>query len=137
MLGKYLTYLFFWLFNPCIGLKTFFTLLYFSFLLLSFLSSIYSALDFDMGDNRIYWADVKVKAITRAFMNGSEMERVVDLGLEMPEGLAVDWISRNLYWSDTGTHRIEVVRWDGCSRRVLIWQDLNEPRCLALDPERG
>lgn len=96
-----------------------------------------SALDFDMTDNRIYWSDVKVKAITRAFMNGSEMERVVDLGLETPEGLAVDWLSHNLYWSDTGTHRIEMVRLDGYSRRVLLWQDLSEPRCLALDPERG
>ncbi|XP_015596782.1 low-density lipoprotein receptor-related protein 6 [Cephus cinctus] len=96
-----------------------------------------SALDFDMRDNRIYWTDVKVKAITRAFMNGSEVERVVDLGLETPEGLAIDWVAHNLYWSDTGTHRIEMVRLEGCSRKVLIWQDLMEPRCLALDPERG
>lgn len=90
-----------------------------------------------MADNRIYWTDVKVKAITRAFMNGSEVERVVDLGLETPDGLAVDWIAHNLYWSDTGTRRIEVVRLEGGSRKVLIWQDLAEPRCLALDPERG
>ncbi|XP_012280055.1 low-density lipoprotein receptor-related protein 6 [Orussus abietinus] len=96
-----------------------------------------SALDFDMVDNRIYWTDVKVKAITRAFMNGSDVERVVDLGLETPEGLAVDWIAHNLYWSDTGTRRIEVVRLEGCCRKVLVWQDLVEPRCLALDPERG
>ncbi|XP_012250592.2 low-density lipoprotein receptor-related protein 6 [Athalia rosae] len=96
-----------------------------------------SALDFDMSDNRIYWTDVKLKTITRAFMNGSDMERVVDLGLETPEGLAVDWVAHNLYWSDTGSHRIEIVRLDGCSRRVLLWQDISEPRCLALDPERG
>ncbi|XP_015518016.1 low-density lipoprotein receptor-related protein 6 isoform X1 [Neodiprion lecontei] len=96
-----------------------------------------SALDFDMSDNRIYWTDIKVKAITRAFMNGSKMERVVDLGLETPESLAVDWISHNLYWSDTGTQRIEVVHWNRYSRRVLIWQDLSKPRCLALDPGRG
>lgn len=90
-----------------------------------------------MRDNRIYWTDVKVKAITRAFINGSDVERVVDLGLETPESLAIDWIAHNLYWSDTGTHRIEMVRFKGCSRRVLIWQDIIEPACLALDPERG
>ncbi|XP_047359021.1 low-density lipoprotein receptor-related protein 6 [Vespa velutina] len=96
-----------------------------------------SSLDFDLKDNRIYWTDVKVKAITRAFINGSDVERVVDLGLEIPESLAIDWIAHNLYWSDTGTHRIEMVRFKGCSRRVLIWQDIIEPACLALDPERG
>ncbi|XP_014208646.1 low-density lipoprotein receptor-related protein 6 [Copidosoma floridanum] len=96
-----------------------------------------SALDFEMSDNRIYWTDVKQKAISRAFVNGSEVEKVVDLGLETPDGLAVDWIAHNLYWSDTGTRRIEVVHLESYSRRVLIWQDLIEPRCLALDPQRG
>ncbi|XP_011297971.1 low-density lipoprotein receptor-related protein 6 [Fopius arisanus] len=96
-----------------------------------------SALDFDIAHSRIYWTDVKVKAITRAFINGSDVERIVDLGLETPEGLAVDWISQNLYWSDTGTRRIEVIRLEGSSRKVLIWQDLVEPRCLTLDPGRG
>lgn len=78
-----------------------------------------------------------MKAVTRAFLNGSDVERVVDLGLETPEGLALDWIARNLYWSDSGTRRIEMVRLTGSSRKVLIWQDLAEPRGLALDPERG
>lgn len=96
-----------------------------------------SALDFEISDNRIYWTDVKLKTISRAYMNGSEIEKVVDLGLETPDGLAVDWIAHNLYWSDTGTRRIEVVHLEGYTRRVLIWQDLIEPRCLALDPERG
>ncbi|XP_029038470.2 low-density lipoprotein receptor-related protein 6 isoform X1 [Osmia bicornis bicornis] len=96
-----------------------------------------SALDFNIADNRIYWTDVKLKTITRAFINGSDMERVVDLGLETPEGLAIDWIAHNLYWSDTGTRRIEMVRLKGCSRKVLIWSNIIEPRCLALDPRRG
>ncbi|XP_003704485.2 low-density lipoprotein receptor-related protein 6 [Megachile rotundata] len=96
-----------------------------------------SALDFNIADNRIYWTDVKLKTITRAFINGSDMERVVDLGLDTPEGLAIDWIAHNLYWSDTGTRRIEMVRLEGCSRKVLIWSDIIEPRCLALDPSRG
>jgi low density lipoprotein receptor-related protein 5/6 len=44
-------------------------------------------LDFDINDNRIYWTDVKVKAISRAFMNGSDMERIVEFGLDSPEGV--------------------------------------------------
>ncbi|XP_011154181.1 low-density lipoprotein receptor-related protein 6 isoform X2 [Harpegnathos saltator] len=96
-----------------------------------------SALDFDFGENRIYWTDIKQKAITRAFINGSEIEKVIDLGLESPEALALDWIAHNLYWSDINTRRIEMIRLEGSIRRVLVWQNLIEPKCLALDPERG
>jgi low density lipoprotein receptor-related protein 5/6 len=46
-----------------------------------------SALDFDISDNRIYWTDVKAKAITRAYINGSHVERIVEFGLETPEGV--------------------------------------------------
>jgi hypothetical protein len=49
--------------------------------------SFFSALDFDITDNRIYWTDVKVKAISRAFMNGSDMEKIVEFGLDSPEGM--------------------------------------------------
>ena len=49
----------------------------------------------------------------------------------------MDWIARNLYWTDTGTDRIEVARLNGTSRRVLISDDLDEPRAIALDPAAG
>ena len=50
---------------------------------------------------------------------------------------SVDWVARNLYWTDTGTDRIEVTRLNGTSRTVLISDRLNEPRAIALDPQRG
>ena len=40
----------------------------------------------------------------RAHFNGSEMETVVDKSLTTADGIAVDWIAHNLYWTDTGTH---------------------------------
>lgn len=96
-----------------------------------------SALDFDINDNRIYWTDVKVKAITRAFMNGSRVEKIVEFGLDSPEGMAVDWVAHNLYWADTGSKKIEVARLDGSFRKVLFWERVEEPRSLALDPREG
>ena len=96
-----------------------------------------SALDFDVVDNRIYWTDIGVKSISRAFMNGSNLEVVVEFGLEYPEGMAVDWVAHNIYWADMGSHRVEVARLDGSSRRVLIWKDLKNPRSIALDPGEG
>ena len=36
------------------------------------------------------------------------------------DGVAIDWLARNIYWTDTGTNRIEVSRLDGSARRVLV-----------------
>ncbi|KAI4889841.1 hypothetical protein NFI96_010472 [Prochilodus magdalenae] len=103
-----------------------------------------SALDFDVAENRIFWTDVSTKArgssfptISRAFMNGSGVEAVIEFGLDYPEGIAVDWMGRNIYWADTGTNRIEVARLDGHYRQVLVCKDLDNPRSLALDPANG
>lgn len=52
-------------------------------------------------------------------------------------GLAVDWIGGNLYWCDSGTKRIEVSRLDGTMRKVLLWNGINYPKNLLLDPKRG
>lgn len=57
--------------------------------------------------------------------------------VQHPDGMAVDWIARNLYWTDTGTDRIEVARLNGTSRKVLISEDLGEPRAIVLDPPKG
>lgn len=64
-------------------------------------------------------------------------EVIIRTGVDHPDGIAVDWIARNLYWTDTGTDRIEVARLNGTSRRVLISDDLDEPRAIALDPVAG
>lgn len=92
------------------------------------------ALDYDVADGRIYWIDTGLKRISRAFLNGSAAEALVEFGLEYPECMAVDWVGRNLYWADMGLKRLEVSRLDGSSRRVLLWRRLDDPRSLAVDP---
>lgn len=52
-------------------------------------------------------------------------------------GIAIDWAARNLYWTDTGTDRIEVCRLNGAHRKVLINEFLDEPRAIALAPQLG
>lgn len=61
----------------------------------------------------------------------------MELGLLSPESVAIDWMALNLYWCDTGSHRIEVSRLDGSNRRVLVWKNIKEPRNIVLEPNRG
>ncbi|MEQ2184541.1 hypothetical protein GOODEAATRI_009041, partial [Goodea atripinnis] len=57
--------------------------------------------DFDRETSRIYWADATQKKIWSAFQNGTEKREVFSGGLMVPESIAVDWIGRNLYWTDS------------------------------------
>ena len=58
-------------------------------------------------------------------------------GLQTTDGLAVDAVGRKVYWTDTGTNRIEVGNLDGSMRKVLVWQNLDSPRAIVLDHEMG
>lgn len=95
------------------------------------------ALDVDITDNRIYWTDVTLNTISRAFINGSSPEVIVSLDVFTPDGLAVDPLGRNIYWTDTGTNKIEVSRMDGSMRKTLIDHDLDQPRDIILDLNKG
>ncbi|XP_066030107.1 low-density lipoprotein receptor-related protein 6 isoform X3 [Pocillopora verrucosa] len=91
------------------------------------------AVDYDPLDRKIYWTDVALKLVARAFPNGSSVEVVAYNKVEGPEGLAVDYIERNLYWTDAGTRKIEVARLDGSSRRSLITSGIESPRAIILN----
>ena len=64
--------------------------------------------------------------------------------LSNPDGLAYDWVHHNLYWTDAGHDRIEVLSLrsavgnqaeDGATwRRTLIDTNLDEPRAIVVDP---
>lgn len=96
------------------------------------------AVDYDVVEGLVYWTDDETKSIRRAqLFNGSDQQNIITDEINHPDGLAIDWISRNLYWADTGTDRIEVSRLDGKFRRVLLYEGLAEPRAIALAPDHG
>lgn len=53
-------------------------------------------------------------------------------------GLAVDWVSRNLFWTsyDANKKQINVARLDGSFKNAVI-QGLDKPHCLVLHPHLG
>ena len=58
---------------------------------------------------------------------------VINLNMITPESIAIDWISRNIYWADSGTRRIEVASLNGTSRRVLFSINVVLPTSVAVD----
>ncbi|XP_069176041.1 low-density lipoprotein receptor-related protein 4 isoform X2 [Procambarus clarkii] len=95
------------------------------------------ALDFYTQEDLIYWTDIEAKTISRAHLNGSAQVTVVRNNLELPGGVAVDWVTDKLYWTDAGTKHIEVSYLDGSMRSLLIWQHLDKPRDIVVDPKDG
>ncbi|KAM6074172.1 low-density lipoprotein receptor-related protein 5 isoform 4-T4 [Chlamydotis macqueenii] len=95
------------------------------------------AIDYDPLEGYIYWTDDDVRAIRRAYLDGSGAQTLVTTEINHPDGIAVDWVARNLYWTDTGTDRIEVTRLNGTSRKILISENLDEPRAIVLNPVMG
>lgn len=95
------------------------------------------SIDVDVDERRIYWTDQRSRCISSAFINGSNVQKIIDTGLIRPEGIAVDWIARNVYWTDSEAKRIEVARLDGSSRRILLWKGIEEPRSLVVEPTKG
>ncbi|XP_044749919.1 low-density lipoprotein receptor-related protein 6 [Coccinella septempunctata] len=94
-------------------------------------------IDYDVKEGFIYWTDDSMKKIERARLDGSDQQDVVNAEVVSPDGIAIDWISRNIYWIDTGADRIEVTTIEKGYRKVLISDDLEKPRAIAVAPEIG
>uniref|UniRef100_A0A8C5KKL0 Low density lipoprotein receptor-related protein 8, apolipoprotein e receptor n=1 Tax=Jaculus jaculus TaxID=51337 RepID=A0A8C5KKL0_JACJA len=99
------------------------------------------ALDVEVATNRIYWCDLSYRKIYSAYMDKAsdpaEQEVLIDQQLHSPEGLAVDWVHKFIYWTDSGNKTISVATVDGHRRCTLFSRDLSEPRAIAVDPLRG
>ncbi|XP_077426217.1 low-density lipoprotein receptor [Vanacampus margaritifer] len=96
------------------------------------------ALDMDMPNKIIFWSDLFDKKIYSAKLdtaaNSSQHTVVIGDGIESPEGLAVDWIHGNIYWTDSSLRSISVATTDGHKRKTLIADNLQKPRAIAVDP---
>ncbi|XP_056136921.1 low-density lipoprotein receptor [Lampris incognitus] len=96
------------------------------------------ALDVDMSGKMIFWSDLSLKKIYSSQVdvagNSSNHNVVVDINIEAPEGLAVDWIHGNIYWTDSMLKIISVATTDGWKRKTLITEDLEKPRAIVVDP---
>ena len=72
-------------------------------------------------DGNMYWSDWgKTPKIESATMHGTSRKVIISTNLTWPNGLAIDFQKKRLYWADGGTKRIEHSDLSGKGRTVLI-----------------
>ncbi|XP_028407153.1 low-density lipoprotein receptor-related protein 4-like [Dendronephthya gigantea] len=96
------------------------------------------AMDWDPVKDEMYWADIYNDEITirKGKMRPAYNEAVLHQIPGKLSGIAVDWLSRKLYWSDEERNHILVSNLDGSSTTVLRWKNNNQPRNLLLHVEK-
>ena len=106
----------------------------------------------------MYWTDYGVVAkIETAAMNGDERRILHFSEISQPNGIAIDYLSERIYWSDAGLDRIEYSNFDGSNRNVvenegtgllhpfavtiadniLFWSDWETQKIYATHKEHG
>lgn len=110
------------------------------------------ALDYHYARGLIFWSDVSIDVIRSANINGTDVKGIhlsffgilikfqnhlldiIKWGLESPGGIAIDWVHDLLFWTDSGTRRIEVATLDGKQRAIVTANELDKPRATAVHP---
>ncbi|KAH8401667.1 hypothetical protein KR009_007215 [Drosophila setifemur] len=100
-------------------------------------ASMAIGLDKDCVEGRVYWGDISTKKIVSAKYDGTDSRPFITTDIESPEGIAIDVISRRLYWTDSIKDTIEVASLDDPTlRSVIVNKLLVNPRGIAVDPYR-
>lgn len=97
------------------------------------------AVDYDYEDKMVYWSDVANEQIIRANIDNatdeSSHQKLVVSNTRTPDGIAFDWVHKNLYWTDAGLDTLEVMDVDkNLYRKVLFHDNMDKPRAIVVDP---
>ncbi len=72
-------------------------------------------------------------------LKGSNQTTLISSGLDTPEGMALDWVARKLYWTNdiSPSDTIEVSELDGSNRMVLMYGGMDTPNDIVVHPMAG
>ena len=86
----------------------------------------------------MFWSEYgSPSSISRLHLSeGSIKEKILD-NLGEVDGIAVEWETGLIYWTDYMYETIEVAKIDGTYRKTLIWQNMANPRAIVVDSRTG
>ncbi|RWS08434.1 low-density lipoprotein receptor-related protein 4-like protein [Dinothrombium tinctorium] len=92
-------------------------------------------------EERVFWADYNSSksGVYSCDFNGQDLKPVITDGLHTPEDVAVDWVARNIYITDSGLKQIVVCSMLGiyCKGLLVHKREVEKVRAIALEPDRG
>ncbi|XP_069108702.1 low-density lipoprotein receptor-related protein 2-like isoform X5 [Argopecten irradians] len=98
----------------------------------------YVALDYDAEDEKIYFSDIRNYAIMHAKLNSTEKPMPLTVkDVRSVEGLSVDWISRNLYYTDFYRSTVSVLRLHHPEETRVLLSGMGKPRSVVVHPLKG
>ncbi|XP_071959539.1 uncharacterized protein [Antedon mediterranea] len=93
------------------------------------------ALEADVTRRILFFSDENVKSIFSFDLKvGGKRRRMVSSNLGSVRGIAIDYLSKSLYWTDYSNNHIMVSSYDGQYRHVLIDTDIVQPTSIEVDP---
>lgn len=96
------------------------------------------AIDYDVKTGTIIYSDNHRMVIESAKITHQQTKTVFQKNVRRCDGLAVDWMSRNVYWTDQEMGSISVFKLaNSTQNRVLLQDAFYNPFSIVVDPSRG
>ncbi|KAK0423803.1 hypothetical protein QR680_008338 [Steinernema hermaphroditum] len=97
-----------------------------------------TAIGVDISNKMMYYSDSKNYTIFKRNVFDGVPEMVINEGIQNVEGIAIDWTSGTIYWTDQGLLQIVAARMDNPKiRKVIAKGDMFNPRAIVVHPEKG
>ncbi|TKR96498.1 hypothetical protein L596_010507 [Steinernema carpocapsae] len=97
-----------------------------------------TAIGLDISKEELYYSDSKNYTIFKRNVYDGEPKTIINEGIQNVEGLAIDWTSRTIYWTDQGLLQVMAARLDNPSiRKTIAKDDMTNPRAIVVYPEKG
>ncbi|XP_074677373.1 uncharacterized protein LOC141922138 [Strix aluco] len=98
------------------------------------------SLDYDLMERKVFWMDLATESIRWQDLNSGKKGTLVK-GVRS-DCIAVDWLGRNLYWTDGAAGQVLATRlgaaWRGKPEYTVVMDgDLDRPHSLVLQPLAG
>uniref|UniRef100_A0AAG5DIG3 Peptidase S1 domain-containing protein n=1 Tax=Anopheles atroparvus TaxID=41427 RepID=A0AAG5DIG3_ANOAO len=94
-------------------------------------------LDHDCAEGRFYWGNNVTNQILSAKYDGTDQKVFIEENMKGSDDLAVDWISRRLYWVDKTMKTINVASLENPNVRTVLIDGNLYTYAIAVDPLRG